>query len=254
MEFNIAYTIDNNEEQLEMLQMSIDTLLKFNKVDNIYIMYFDVDENIIREKLSKFDNIVNIEYFFFDINLVDKYFPELPNVCNSRLRYPSLARWWITTVIPYNNYWYFDTDILFNNNVRNELLNLQKDNLFTAFNGKSYNFIFNDNIKPYTKFYHSLNMNGGIVYINAKMFNEMNIFDEILSYYQNNAKEIHYVNQSGYFYLFTKYSDICHIEYSDKYNIMPLYGKDNSNINIYHFNGPYKNLFFRYYNIIMKQL
>ena len=72
-QFNIAYTIDNNDVQLEMLRMSIDTLLKFNKVDNIFIMYFDVDENKIRQKLFGLD--VNIEYFNFDISLVDKYFP-----------------------------------------------------------------------------------------------------------------------------------------------------------------------------------
>ena len=76
-QFNIAYTIDDNDVQLEMLRMSIDTLLKFNKVDNIFIMYFDVDENKIRQKL--FDLDVNIEYFNFDISLVDKYFPQLKN-------------------------------------------------------------------------------------------------------------------------------------------------------------------------------
>lgn len=253
-EFNIAYTIDDNKEQLMMLQMSIDTLLHFNKVDNIYIMYFNVNKEIIQELLSKFTDKVNIEYFFFDINLIDLYFPQLPNVCNQRLRYPSLARWWISKIIPYNNYWYFDTDLLFNANIKEYFLKLQENNLFVAFNGKTYNFLFNDNIIPFTKYYHTMNINGGIIYINAKMFNEMNLFDDILDFYKHNAKNIKYVNQSGYFYLYEKYNNICKIEYSDIYNITPIFGEDNSNIKVYHFNGPYKDLFFKYYNIIMKNL
>ena len=123
-QFNIAYTIDNNDVQLEMLRMSIDTLLKFNKVDNIFIMYFDVDENKIRQKL--FDLDVNIEYFNFGISLVDKYFPQLKNARNKRLRYLSLARWWITKIIPYDYFWYIDTDVLFNANIRDEFLKEQK--------------------------------------------------------------------------------------------------------------------------------
>ena len=252
--FNIAYTIDDNEEQIKMLEMSIDTLLNFNKVDNIYIMYFCDNLDIIKNKLSKFDNIVNIEYFFFDIDLVDKYFPELPNVINGRLRYPSLARWFMTKIIPYDNYWYIDTDILFNANIREIFLNYQKDKLFFAFNGKTYNYNQNNNLIPFIKYYHTLNMNGGIVYTNAKLFNEMNLFNEIVEHYKQNLSDIIFVNQSTYFYLFEKYSNICHIEYSDIYNITPIYNKDNSNIKIYHFNGPHKNLFFKYYDIIMKKL
>ena len=66
-------------------------------------MYYNIEESKLREKLSKYK--INIEYFFFDINLVDKYFPELPNTCNGRLRYPSLSRWWITKIIPYDYFW-----------------------------------------------------------------------------------------------------------------------------------------------------
>ena len=251
-EFNIAYTIDNNEEQLKMLQLSIDTLLHFNKVDNIYIMYFDIDENTIKQKLENFN--VNIEYFFFDISLVDKYFPKLPNVNNGRLRYPSLARWWISKVIPYDNYWYIDTDILFNADIREDFLKLQKDYLFVGFNGKSYNYLYNNNIIPFSKYYHTLNINGGIVYTNGKMFNKLNLFDEIVEYYKENYNDIVYVNQSGYFYLYKKYKDLCHIEYSNIYNITPTFGNDNSKIKVYHFNGPYKDLFYKYYDIIMKKL
>lgn len=252
--FNIAYTIDDNEEQIKMLEMSIDTLLNFNKVDNIYIMYFCDNLDIIKNKLSKFNNIVNIEYFFFDIDLVDKYFPELPNVINGRLRYPSLARWFMTKIIPYDNYWYIDTDVLFNANIREIFLNYQKDKLFFAFNGKTYNYNQNNNLIPFIKYYHTLNMNGGIVYTNAKLFNEMNLFNEIVEHYKQNLSDIIFVNQSTYFYLFDKYSNICHVEYSDIYNITPIYNKDNSNIKIYHFNGPHKDLFFKYYDIIMKKL
>ena len=54
--------------------------------------------------------------------------------------------------------------------------------------------------------------------------------------------------------MYKKYKDLCHIEYSNIYNITPTFGNDNSKIKVYHFNGPYKDLFYKYYDIIMKKL
>ena len=246
--FNIAYIIDNNEEQLQMLQMSIDTLLKFNKIDNIYIMYYNNTEKTLKETLSKYN--INIEYFFFDINLIDKTFPELPNTCNGRLRYPSLSRWWITKIIPYDYFWYIDTDILFKYNIREQFLTYQKDKLFFAFNRKDYNW------GEMTEFYHTDDLNAGILFINAKLFNKLNLFDDIVIFYNEYADEIRYVNQSGYSYLFNKYSDKCKIKISDEFNIRPLYNDiDNNHFNhvkIFHCNGDDKSLFYKIYKKIIK--
>lgn len=244
--FNIAYIVDDDIIQIDMLQKSINTLLKFNKVDNIYIMYYNIDENILKSKLSNYN--VNIEYFLFDISLVDKYFPELPNVTNKRLRYPSLSRFFISEVIPYDNFWYIDTDILFNANIRSLFLRYQNNKLFYAFNRKNYNS------KDYPTSYINVNaINAGILYINCKLFNELKLFKKILSFYKNNSLTIKYVNQSGYAYLFEIYYKQCYIKISDIINVRPLYNNDEqiNNVKIFHCNGASKNLFDITYNKIM---
>lgn len=256
-QFNIAYTIDNNDVQLEMLRMSIDTLLKFNKVDNIFIMYFDVDENKIRQKL--FDLDVNIEYFNFDISLVDQYFPQLKNARNKRLRYPSLARWWITKIIPYDYFWYIDTDVLFNANIRDEFLKYQEGKLFFGFNRKLYNVTRDITSEIFIEgIYLNLEeLNAGILFINAKQFNDMNLFDIILKYYKENAKYIRFVNQTGYNYLFNKFEDKCTIKIENDINIKPfinypeVFERQIKNAKIFHCNGKNKRNFIPTYNIIM---
>ncbi len=245
--FNIAYIVDDNEEQLKMLQMSIDTLLKFNSVDNIYIMYYNIDKSVLKEKLSKYK--VNIEYFFFDINLIDNTFPELPNTCNGRLRYPSLARWWISKIIPYEYFWYIDTDILFKSDIKDLFLIYQREKLFFAFNRKDYNW------GEITEYYHTNDLNAGILFINSKLFNDLNIFDDIVKFYNDNANSIKYVNQSGYSYLFEKYNDKCYIKISDTINIRPLNNDDKdihyNNVKVFHCNGADKISFYKNYEKIM---
>ena len=256
-QFNIAYTIDNNEVQLEMLRMSIDTLLKFNKVDNIFIMYFDVDENKIRQKLFGLE--VNIEYFNFDISLVDKYFPQLKNARNKRLRYPSLARWWITKIIPYDYFWYIDTDVLFNANIRDEFLKYQEGKLFFGFNRKLYNVIRDITSEIFIDglYLNLKELNAGILFINAKQFNDMNLFDIILKYYDENANNIIFVNQTGYNYLCNKFKDKCTIKIENDINIKPfinypeLFERQIKNTKIFHCNGKNKRNFIPTYNIIM---
>jgi len=259
-QFNIAYTIDDNDEQLEMLRMSIETLLKFNKVDNIFIMYFYVNENKIRQKLSDLD--VNIEYFNFDISLVDKYFPLLKNVCNEHLRYPSLARWWITKIIPYDYFWYIDTDILFNANIRDEFLKYQEGKLFFGFNRKLYKrivaLITAENFRK-RRYLNCKDLNAGILFIDAKQFNDMNLFDIILKYYKENTKDIKFVNQSGYNYLFNKFKDKCTIKIENDINIHSfinypeIFKNQIKRVKIFHFNGQNKENFIPTYKIIMNK-
>ena len=144
--------------------------------------------------------------FNFDISLVDKYFPQLKNARNKRLRYPSLARWWITKIIPYDYFWYIDTDVLFNANIRDEFLKYQEGKLFFGFNRKLYNVTRDITSEIFIEgIYLNLEeLNAGILFINAKQFNDMNLFDIILKYYKENAKYIRFVNQTGTTHMFTK--------------------------------------------------
>jgi len=40
---NIVYLLEDNQEQFDLFRMSVLSLLKFNKVDNIGIMYFNCE-------------------------------------------------------------------------------------------------------------------------------------------------------------------------------------------------------------------
>ena len=262
-QFNIAYTIDDNEQQLDLMLSSMDTLLKFNKVDNIYIMYWNIDEKVLVDKINekKYLDIYDTDFYLykFDISSVDQYFCDikLPNVCNPNLRYSSLARWFITYVIPHPYYWYIDTDILFKEDIRDEFIKYQNSvELMFAFNRKNYDW---DCI---TKYFPTEDINAGILFINAEVYNKLITLPDILNFYYENDENIHYVNQSCYKYLFDKFSDKCHIEQSDIYNIRPLfkYGKDINNemneehynkVKIFHLNGSQKFLYKETYNKIM---
>ena len=78
---------------------------------------------------------------------------------------------------------------------------MKREKLFFAFNRKDYNW------EEMIEYYHTNDLNAGILFINSKLFNDLNIFDDIVNFYNDNANSIKYVNQSGYSYLFEKYSD-----------------------------------------------
>ncbi len=244
--FNVAYIIDNNDEQLNLLCMSLNTLLKFNKVDNIYIVYYNLDKDYLVEVInnSVIYDLPNIEYYYFDMSIVDKDFPDLPNTCNGRLRYPSLTRFYISKIIPHDKYWYLDTDLIFNSEVRNYFLSKQKYKLFYCFNRKKYK-------KKIITYEHTESPNAGILFINAKKFNKLNLFDDIKEFYKKNADTIKYMNQSGYEFIMNKHKRICNIEVSDEYNIRPTYEHSDVNIKVFHCNGAEKNYFYIYYKQII---
>lgn len=260
--FNILYFVDNSYIKiddrdkndtnidgyynLEMMCMSLNTFLKYNKIDKIYIIYFNTTEDEINNYLKEniiFDlSNINISLIYFDVKLVDEYFPILNNTCNERLRYPSLGRWFISKLIPDDYVWYIDTDILCNDNIRDYFIEKQNEfELMFAFNRKNYSFYEIRNIhEDENNYYIYLNyritnkINGGILYINNVEFNNLNLFNEVISYYKDNNESIHYMNQDAYQYIFDKYSDKCYIEISDIYNIKPFFYKkcDKSNIDI----------------------
>lgn len=247
-EFNVVYLIDDNDNQIKYLKCSVDTLVKFNKVDNIYIIYchYNINDDCTKKiDLGKYFknrfNIKNYHLIEFDLSNIDKYFPKLPNVCNERVYYGALCRWFVSSLINKEKIWYFDTDILFNDNIREYLMNIQNNNyLFYGFNRKTYTTKLSLLTKK-INIEHTDKINSGILFINNKIYNEMNIFDEILKFYKENSETIYYVNQDAYQYIFDKYKDICKIEKSEIYNVKltaPYYfNKEFNKIKIFHFNG-----------------
>ena len=98
-------------------------------------------------------------------------------------------------------------------------------------------------------------MNAGVLFIHAKKFNQLKLFDKIIKFYNKYAEEIKYVNQSGYSYLFEKYSNLCYIKISDIENVKPLNedidDKHFNKVRIFHCNGAKKNSFYDTYHKIM---
>lgn len=257
--FNIVYTIDGNIDQIKLLKYSLNTLLKFNKVDNIYIMHWDIDKTILNNLIKEYYQYnVNFKLLKFDKSLIDQYFKDikLENVCNQRLRYPSLSRWWITQIIPCDYFWYIDTDILFNGDIRDELVKRQNSiDLMFAFNRKNY-YINNNKI-----FYNDENLNAGVLFINAKLFNKLISLNDILNFYKENDDKIWYVNQSCYTWLFDKFSDLCKIEINNYFNVHPYANEaflevayeSLDYVKIFHCNGPTKFNFEKIYLEIMEK-
>lgn len=251
---NIVFVINNNKEQHKLFEMCVRSLLKYNKVDNIIVVYFNISENEITNVCS-FIKGVNLSLIYFDINKVDDFFPNLPNTCNSRLRYPSLLRWWLPKIVNVDYFWYVDTDIIFTDSIKEKFLLIQNEDLyFFAFNRKIY-YTYKEYYKDRKYYKHTNKLNGGILFINAKAFNEMNMFDDIVSFYINNSKNIYYMNQDGYQYLFEKYYEHSRIEISDIYNINIQYifnlKHHETPIKIFHFNGVNKTLMYSIFEYLI---
>ena len=198
---NIVYVLDDSTEQHVLFKMCVQSLLKFNTVDRIIVVYYNMSKNDVNEVCNFIDtNIVSLSLIYFDIDQVDKVFPYLPNTCNDRLRYPSLMRWWLSKIIDVDYFWYIDTDIVFADEIRTKFLKIQneKNRYFFAFNRKMY---IREEVNG--RYYrHTNQLNGGILYINAKAFNDNKMFEDIVKYYNDNAENIYYMNQDGYQYLF----------------------------------------------------
>lgn len=254
-QLNFVYLLEDNQEQFELFRMSILSLLKFNKVDNIGIMYFNC-------KLSKLQNFikdlkldVHFDYFYFDVSLIDQNFPPINNATNSRLRYPSLSRWWITKLVPYDCFWYVDTDILFNANIKEKFISIQsnKEELFYLFNRKEYLICGDRKSKLFWK--HTYDGNCGIMYINSKKYNSLITLEEIFDFYRNNADSIYYMNQTCYFYLFEKYGAT--IEISELFNKKLTHKIYRFNelkmIKIFHFTGKNKTNMYTTFEYIMNR-
>lgn len=233
-----------------MLRLSLITLLRFNAVDRIVVMYADTDELRLRATLSDIGH--GIEYYPFDYGTVDQFFPHLPNVRNARLRYPSLMRWFLGR-LPLDDFWYCDTDLLFAREVRSYLTSLQEDNIIVTFNRKTYT----DGYKK-TRiggYQHTSDPNAGLMYFNAKRWSQAHFLSDIVEYYRVSAHRMQYVNQSALAWLMDCHRDVCRVVISDEYNIKlwdySRYEQIIPRIAVHHFNGEDKRLMWRVYNDIM---
>ena len=252
---NIVYLLEDNQEQFDLFKMSVLSLLKFNKVDNIGIMYFNCELSKIQSFVESLNLDTHVDYFFFDIALVDQNFPQIKHATNGRLRYPSLARWWITTLVTYDCFWYVDTDILFNANIRKKFLDIQsnQEELFYVFNRKNYYDKVNQKSKLFWDHTHEANC--GIMYINTKKYNSLISLQEIFDYYNENADNIYYMNQTCYFYLFNKYSATIEISESFNKKLTHNFYKPNelNMIKVFHFTGANKAKMYSTFDYIMKK-
>jgi len=252
-QLNFVYLLEDNQEQFELFRMSVLSLLKFNKVDNIGIMYFNCELSKLQNFIKDLKLDIHFDYFYFDVSLVDQNFPPIKHATNGRLRYPSLSRWWITKVVPYDCFWYVDTDILFNTNIREKFLDIQsnKEELFYLFNRKEY--IFQEDIESKLFWKHTYDGNCGIMYINSKKYNSLISLEEIFDFYRNNADSIYYMNQTCYFYLFDKYGATIEISelFNKKLTCESYIPNELKMIKIFHFTGKNKRNMYLTFKFIM---
>lgn len=254
-QLNFVYLLEDNQEQFELFKMSVLSLLKFNKVDNIGIMYFNCELSKLQDFIEDLKLDVHFDYFYFDVSLIDQNFPPIENATNGRLRYPSLSRWWITKLVPYDCFWYVDTDILFNANIREKFLCIQsnKEELFYLFNRKEY--IIRGDRKSKLFWRHTCDGNCGIMYINSKKYNSLISLEEIFDFYRNNTDSIYYMNQTCYFHLFEKYGAT--IEISELFNKKLTHRiyrfSELKMIKIFHFTGKNKKNMYSTFEYIMNR-
>lgn len=237
----VVYTIDDDSDSIILLRLSIQSLLKYSKDVEIYVMYSNVDI----EKLKSVLCDIEVNYYPFEYKTIDSMFPKLPRACNNRIYYPSLSRWFLTR-LPIKDCWYVDTDILFNCDIHELEQYVEEDSLFVAFNRKNYKD---------SMFSHTSDMNGGLLYINIEKFNKLRLFKTIVRFYAENADKIRFINQTCYDYLFDTYRDCCKTIISDIYNIrmwnINRYNELLEKVKIFHFNGEDKSLYYRVYNDVM---
>ena len=259
-ELNFVYYINDNDTNINMLYKSISSLLKFNHINNLYIICL-VDNDIsnfdnLKNDLNQIHKNTNIIFLYIKNykQLVDEKFPELPNVCNNRLRYFSLIRFFIGLYpkIDIDYFWYCDYDILFNGKIDNMLLyNQNEDKLFHFFNRKVLK-----KTGKVRKYYITNNLNAGIHFFNLKLYKELNCFEDLVLYYKQNYKDIIFVNQTGFEYLSNKHKNVV-IQNSIIYNTNPLLISNKNFIDqimIYHFNGPKDNNVYDVFNYLYDRI
>jgi len=209
-----VYIINDNINEISKFIMSVNTLLKFHKIKKLYIFYDMEDKDISNyvNNLNYQKHNENIEVICKKINIkLFNYF----NLGNNLIDY-NLYNLFISSLIEDDNYIYINNNILFSENIYNVFNdNIDNSTLLFGFNDKIYLDAPND----FGNYFFNKNMIGvEILYINSKLYNQMNILDDIVEYFRQNYQNIDNILLSCYNYIFIKYSKICNIKYSSNYN------------------------------------
>lgn len=207
-EFNVCYIIggeyDHKNDYIEMLNKSLKTLLMFYEVDNLYII---VNKNNI-DNLQLDINFNNCKHYYIkyiDIDITSNIKYPI-NSCNAgRINRTALLKFYIPYIVECNDIFYFDCDILFINNLKNNLIENISDNCL---------------IKMWDTEYGA---NSGIFYLNCKLYKLINVLKDVKKYYDDNYLTSNYIDQSCFVHLLDIYKDNIVLSKNEK---------DNININI----------------------
>lgn len=218
--FNVCYILSlinyNNHIQsyIDMLYKSLYSLNKYYHINNLYILISYDELNQYSDILNEIkNNLNNICYNTDDLNIIDvninlvklKY--PINNSNKDRIDKTALLKFYIPKLVDVSNIFYFDCDIIFYGNIMHNLCkDITDKTLFKIYDTPTYG------------------VNSGIIYINCKLYNELNVINSCVNFY-NNCNDIEYVDQSCFCYLVNfKYKE---------YSIIHSNIHNNININVY---------------------
>lgn len=209
-DLNFVYFVDNNN--LEILKKSVETLIKFYEIHLLTIFYDNESiEDILIEYIDKLKNKYNknfdLQFKYIDTKIASMILKPKNAINNIYLGNNALIRFFLPYLLDCENVYWVDNDILFNKNYSQKLKDIdQKTTLMKCWYGHS---------KCGSYF------NNGFMYINCKMWRNMpDIIVNILNYYLENHDDIKFMNQSCYKYLITgKYKNLCIVENDELINV-----------------------------------
>lgn len=220
------YTPEHDNAYKNLLFMSLDTLIHFykNNIENIYIIINDITNNKtyndIENKLNELTANNNIKTILklVDLNITNiiKY-PE-NNMNKDRINRIGLVKFFIPDLVDVDSILYIDCDILFKDNIYDELV-----------------YGFNDNIL--LKMYHE-GFNSGLIFFNCKKWRENKelLFNEIIDFYKKN-ENINFVDNECFRWLVQdNFNNICFNDNNKKINV-PTYINEWENQNVIHIWG-----------------
>ena len=238
---NFCYITDNNEDNIDCLDKSLSSLFNYysKNLNNINIYVVCIDNESLDTINTILKNKYNLNVIYLDKYKADELqFPTNSN--NKYLGYGSMIRWFLPFVVNCDYMYYVDTDILFIDNIYEQLIDVDTSLLYKAYTTKVHNW---PNYIPETI------INAGFMFMNNKLYKQLNVFEDVKKYYIKHKDTIKLLNQSVYEYLITDlYKDICIID--DSKNINSNRFEDEYFINIYHDVGPGKYEFQLMYKLL----
>ena len=257
-QFNVCFIIslinynEHIQYYIDMLYKSLESLNKYYHVDNLYILMsrdnnkYDEVSNIIKNNIKDIcHNVSNVNIIDININDIKIRYPKT-NINCGRIDKTALIKFYIPKYVNVDNVFYFDCDILFYGNLLNNLWDSINDSILFKMYG-----IYGTYVGNLSEKHKSAICNSGIIYINCKLYNELNILDKVIEFYNKWVNQ-YFVDQTCFTVFATDYfKEKCIIHNNLKYNInILLYNTDNIKYGIYHIWGHNKSIFNEIYNII----